>query len=280
MVSKPQHTKCTLLVRKNRKLDVMYDGPLLTILHQHTSLPSFLDTVFSFLARKTDLFEPLSQERGFPEGKAQQLVIDAFQKQVNLRSATNPAKPIVSPTASSQQSMTRAKPYNGGQTAGYTWSQTLDEVTMEIPVPSTTHKSHISVVITNRSIEVAKDSDKIVTGSLYASINKEESTWTLSDSVLSITMEKGNKTWWKSVIKGHEEIDTSQVDSSKKMSDFDEETQGKIRQLIFDEHQKRQGLPTSEDLILEEKLKAAWNVETSPFKGTPFDREILKASFK
>jgi hypothetical protein len=40
-----------------------------------------------------------------------------------------------------------------------------------------------------------------------------------------ITLEKVVKTWWSCVIEGHSEIDTSKVDSTCKVGDYDEETQ-------------------------------------------------------
>ena len=40
---------------------------------------------------------------------------------------------------------------------------------------------------------------------------------------------------------------------------------------MFDQDQKRRGLPTSDDTKNEEMLRKAWDAEGSPFKGTPFD---------
>ena len=59
------------------------------------------------------------------------------------------------------------------------------------------------------------------------------------------------------------------------MYDYDAETQGAIRKIMFDQHQKRLGKPTSEEMKNEEMLRKAWDAEGSPFKGTPFDPKMV-----
>ena len=59
------------------------------------------------------------------------------------------------------------------------------------------------------------------------------------------------------------------------MYDYDPETQGAIRKIMFDQHQKRLGKPTSDELKNEDMLRAAWDAEGSPFKGQPFDPSTI-----
>ena len=47
---------------------------------------------------------------------------------------------------------------------------------------------------------------------------------------------------------------------------------------MFDQHQKRLGKPTSDELKNEDMLRAAWNAEGSPFKGQPFDPSMVNLS--
>ena len=75
-----------------------------------------------------------------------------------------------------------------------------------------------------------------------------------------------------------EEIDTTKVDSTRDVSDYDGETQGHIRKIMFDQHQKRLGKPTSDEMKNEDMLRKAWDAEGSPFKGTPFDPSKLNLS--
>jgi len=62
-----------------------YDGALMSILQDCVHLPVFLESIFSFLARKTDFFllmEPgdTTARMGFPAGDAQAMVHQAFMK--------------------------------------------------------------------------------------------------------------------------------------------------------------------------------------------------------
>ena len=100
----------------------------------------------------------------------------------------------------------------------------------------------------------------------------DESTWTLEDGIrLVFIFEKKKELIWKTVFKGDPEIDVSKVDNSKKMSEFDDETQGALRKVMYEQNRKRMGLPTSEEENQMNMLKKAWNAEGSPFKDTPFD---------
>ena len=47
--------------------------------------------------------------------------------------------------------------------------------------------------------------------------------------------------WWKSAVHGAREIDTTKVDSTRDMYDYDPETQGAIRKIMFDQHQVGRG---------------------------------------
>lgn len=62
-----------------------------------------------------------------------------------------------------------------------------------------------------------------------------------------ISLEKANEDIWGGVIKGDEEIDTSKVDNSKKLCEFDDETQGALRKIMYEQDRKMKGLPTTEE---------------------------------
>ena len=80
---------------------------------------------------------------------------------------------------------------------------------------------------------------------------------------------------WKSAFKGHKEIDTKTVDNSKRIDEFDNETQSALNKIIYEQNRKKQGLPTSEEEKKLVQLKEAWDKPDSPFRGQPFDPKMF-----
>lgn len=114
-------------------------------------------------------------------------------------------------------------------------------------------------------------------GKLHDRINVSDSTWTLEQgNRVTLSLEKSVETWWPCVIEGDEEIDLTKIESKKRMEELDDETQSAIRKIMFDENQRRKGELTSDEQQLAAKLEAAWNAESSPFKGTSFDANLVR----
>ena len=187
--------------------------------------------------------------------------------------------------------------YNGGECAKYRWSQTLEEMVMFVdcaPDGKALKGKDLTVDIKRKSLRVVRRGGSgaaavevaavqggtvIVEGNLFGEVKEDEVVWHLEGGrYLTLTMEKRKNTWWKSALEGDEEIDTQKVDSTCKLEDYDEGTQAAIRKIMFDQHQKMQGLPTSEEMSQQEMLRKAWDAEGSPFKGTPFDPSAINFS--
>jgi hypothetical protein len=106
---------------------------------------------------------------------------------------------------------------NGGIADNYYWTQTLKDVTIYIDTAAGCRGKDVKCVIKPQSLLVEIKGLKILEGALDDVVKVDESMWTLSsttDSALQqvvVTLDKTRQTWWKHVIVGHEEIDTTKV---------------------------------------------------------------------
>ena len=141
----------------------------------------------------------------------------------------------------------------------YRWRQTLSDVTVIVPVPKGTKGKEVEVILRTGHLKVAlkQATHPIIDGKLYKSIREEESTWNLDGSEVIISLEKANQMeWWKCVIQGHPEIDTSKIQpENSKLGDLDSETRAMVEKMMFDQRQRSMGLPTSEDMKKQEILE-------------------------
>ena len=191
-----------------------------------------------------------------------------------------------------QQAATHLKeeldvPYNGGRTDKYHWEQTLADVTVHVPVPAGTRARDVVCAITRTHLtlklkgaeEALIDADYPCDArngqEIWERVKHTECYWNVGEAkgeqCVTIYLEKERESWWKAAVHGGVEIDTTKVDSTRDIYDYDGETQGAIRKIMFDQHQKRMGMPTSDETKNEDMLKQAWDAEGSPFKGQPFD---------
>mmetsp|Transcript_51828 Transcript_51828/g.116870 ORF Transcript_51828/g.116870 Transcript_51828/m.116870 type:complete len:369 (+) Transcript_51828:119-1225(+) len=168
--------------------------------------------------------------------------------------------------------------WNGAATEKYYWTQSIHEVTLEVEVESGTKARDLKVDLTSTRLSIKARGKLILEGKLHEKINTEDSVWHLDENKLVISMEKQRQTWWKCVLEGDEEIDTSKVESVRRMDEYDGETQGAIRKIMFDQNQKIQGKATSDQLRTAEMMKDAWNAPNSPFRGTEFDPSMINLS--
>ena len=85
-------------------------------------------------------------------------------------------------------------------------------------------------------------------GELCEKVKVDDSFWSVEDDeFLNINFEKNSEVIWKTIIVGDAEIDTKKVDNSKNLAEFDTETQGHLRKVLYEQERKRQGLPTTEE---------------------------------
>lgn len=152
-----------------------------------------------------------------------------------------------------------APPGNGGGTEHYVWTQQLADVTVNVPVPPGTRSRDLVVEIGKKRLRVGlKGQPPMLEGELHKPVKVDDSFWTLEDGrevVVNLQKENGME-WWKCVVVGDPEIDTSKVSpESSKLSDLDAETRQTVEKMMFDQRQKQMGLPTSEELKKREMLE-------------------------
>ncbi|KAL1309680.1 hypothetical protein HN51_052381 [Arachis hypogaea] len=148
---------------------------------------------------------------------------------------------------------------NGMDLEKYSWTQTLQEVTVNVPVPSGTKSRFVICEIKKNHIKVGlKGQPPIIEGELYKPVKPDDCYWSIEDqSAISILLTKHDQMeWWKCLVKGDPEIDTQKVEpENSKLSDLDPETRQTVEKMMFDQRQKSMGLPTSDELQKQELLK-------------------------
>ena len=156
-----------------------------------------------------------------------------------------------------EEDNTPPPPGNGGSTDKYVWTQSLQEVVINIPLPAGTKSKMLKVDIQNTKLKVSiKGGDTLVDGTFHKRVILDDSIWTLEDGDLVITLSKDNKMeWWKCVCVGDPEINTQKVQpENSKLGDLDGETRQTVEKMMFDQRQKQMGLPSSDELQKQEML--------------------------
>lgn len=146
--------------------------------------------------------------------------------------------------------MQKISTYNGDSTEKYDWSQTIQEITVQIPIPEGTTSKMMDIKIQPKRLFVKiKGQDKpILDGELQEKVKVEDSFWSIEDKkFINITFEKAYEAIWKTILIGDKEIDPKTVDNSKKIEEFDLETQGHLQKVLYEQERKKQGLPTTEE---------------------------------
>lgn len=121
-----------------------------------------------------------------------------------------------------------------------------------------------------------ENSDLIFEGEFCEKIKTDDSYWLCEEAEsLILFLTKQTEIIWKSAFKGHKEIDTKTVDNSKKIEEFDYETQSALNRIVYEQNRKKAGLPTTEEEKKLAALKEAWDKPDSPFRGQPFDPKMF-----
>lgn len=156
-------------------------------------------------------------------------------------------------------------PGNGAVHETYSWTQTLSEVSIVVPVPQECvpirgkdckvklQKEYMSIGIAGR--------EDIVSGPLFAPVRVDDSMWNLVDSntiEVSLTKVDGMQ-WWKCVIQGEPEIDTTKIEPEpSSLNDVDPEMRSTVEKMMYDQQQQtlRQHSSSGKEESIEGKQEA------------------------
>ena len=297
--------------------DERFDGLYLNVAQTTRGIEPLLDTVFSFLRRKTDFFAgpPGSGDEGTelaiakvnevlqkhaqiykkslpakkkatekkkspasPQKKAKEEapkpaaedvieigsdgkfdaseVIASTEKSKVSETSTDANEPLETERKNDNEDEPRPKPPlgNGGSVDGkYVWTQTLSDLTVNVPLPENTRGRDLNVVMSKKHLKVALKSNKdspIVDAPLTKPIICDDSFWTVEDdSVLVLQLQKLNQMeWWGSVCEGDPAIDITKIQpENSSLSDLDGETRQTVEKMMYDQRQKAMGKPTSDE---------------------------------
>ncbi|KEH39736.1 putative HSP20-like chaperone [Medicago truncatula] len=235
---------------------------------------AFLEKVFDFIAKEsTDFFDKdsaekmvLSAVRAAKVKKAKAVAAEkakiASQEKAKAAAGikVNDEKSGVGTEKKDGESgLAAPNQGNGMDLEKYSWTQTLQELNVNVPVPNGTKSGFVICEIKKNHLKVGlKGQPPIIDGELYKFIKADECYWSIEDqSTVSILLTKHDQMdWWKCLVKGDPLINTQKVEpESSKLGELDSETRMTVEKMMFDQRQKSMGLPTSEELEKQEMMK-------------------------
>lgn len=171
---------------------------------------------------------------------------------------------------------TKSDSYNGAVYDNYSWSQSISEVDIRVKIPENISKKQLCIEIKTKNISVRlkNSSTVILEGELCQKCKSQEAIWSLDQTNLQIHLEKAMEAWWDCLTLSEPKLDFKKMDCSRPYEELTPEAQAKIEELTWNQERKRLGLPTSDELQMNDKLKKAWNAQGSPFTG-PFNPDSV-----
>ena len=274
-----------------------FDGLLSQMVQSYKGYEGFFEEIFSFLRRKTDFYQnseqaekicfaaadkhlKLYQKLKETEAKKKQEEKKRNEKrQESMKKASKKSKPSKPKTPQKKNLETSKKrpeenkvakgkvlpnKGNGSKTEKYYWTQTLEEITINIPLPKNTKSKDLKVNIKTNEISITSKDEKTIflKGKLFDKIHTDDSLWTLTNNKeirmmeIVITKWKGAMKWWDFIVDGETPIDTQKINPEpSKLGELDGEMRGTVEKMMFDMRQKEKGLPSSDELQKQEKLQ-------------------------
>lgn len=173
--------------------------------------------------------------------------------------------------------------YNGAMRDGYSWCQSIHDLDVRVKVDKevcSRNQVRVDLTHTHLRVQVLNVADGswvvAIDDDLPWRIKLDECIWTLvpGDHIL-VNLEKTEERWWEQLLVNEPKINVRAIDPSKPFDDLDAESQAKIQELAYNNLQKQMGRKTPKEEKMESLLREAWDKEGSPFKGQPFNPDLV-----
>ncbi|XP_030372236.1 nudC domain-containing protein 3 [Scaptodrosophila lebanonensis] len=292
------------------------DAMLMEILQERKTITGFLDAVFGFLRRNTDFYhtkKDADEKIGFPKGMRDKILYGAMQRydpDCWLQTmATNDRPNFVPPaieevtleteqpqfsmptsskdSAESKPSFLASDYKNGAVFGRHCWSQSLKELEVQLHLPKDLQNSkQLCVDIKAQHIKISSKKipqQMVLEGKLSQRVKHNDAVWTIDNGRLLISCDKSKECWWDKLFEGDEEIDVTKLDCERNVDELPQCSQSaieklRVQQIAADEEHRIRPEADPEQAKTLERLRQAWDVEGSPFKGQPFDPAVVRMS--
>ncbi|XP_068154998.1 nuclear migration protein nudC-like [Drosophila tropicalis] len=240
-----------------------FDEILMNLAVKHSrGLPEFLETLASFLRRKTDFY--IKDEQKGWEG----LLLNVFRKEYKIHSTSHKDKDADNNNMKNyahRDELARAiadiddlgkflpNAGNGCTLDKYMWTQTLKEVEIEIPfkVSFELRTENLEVHFGKKTLEVSlRGQEPVINGELAAEVKLDECVWVLQDTkTVLITLQKVDQnTWWDRLVMTDPEIALSKIEPEpSKLHELNANERKMMEKMIYDERERDLGLSTKEE---------------------------------
>ena len=133
---------------------------------------------------------------------------------------------------------------HGADMERYSWTQTLEEVTVVVPVGRKVRGKECNIDMQRTSIRISVPSvteengcDVVLDGELFAPVRVDDCVWNLldSDTVEVLLTKEDRMQWWKCVVVGEEEVDTQKIEPEPSgLSGLDPEMRSMVEKMMVD----------------------------------------------